>query len=200
MSNTDRRTALLDAAVEEIARGGTRGLRVDAVAKVAGVSTALIYHHFGDRSTLLQSALEHIGTRADNYTTPSEATGCEMVIEMLLGEIQDEPAVRTNSAAWGELRGEATFATSLRPVITGLTDRWVSDIAAYIRDGVTDGSIRSAADPLDVAVQLTALVEGLSSRWLTDQLTAAHARSHLVSAATALLGNDRSVQLPEPML
>ena len=33
-----------------IARCGTRGLRVQAVAKSAGVSTALIYHHFGDRS------------------------------------------------------------------------------------------------------------------------------------------------------
>lgn len=190
--STHRRTALLDAAVEEIARSGTRGLRVDAVAKVAGVSTALIYHHFGDRSTLLQNALEHIGARADHYTRASAGIGREMVIQMLLGEIQDTPAVRTNSAAWGELRGEATFDTSLRPAITMLTDRWVGDVAACIRDGATDGSIRSAVDPLGVAVQLTALVEGLSTRWLTDQLTTAQARAHLVAAATALLGNEQS--------
>lgn len=192
MSGSDRRTALLDATVEEIARSGTRGMRVELVAKAAGVSTALIYHHFGDRSTLLHDALEHIGDRADNYTTPSAGTGREMVIEMLLGEIQDEPAIRTNSAAWGELRGEATFDTSLRPVIMRLTERWVSDIATSIRDGVSDGSIRSTGEPLDIAVQLTALVEGLSTRWLTSQLTAAQARSHLVAVATALLGNEQS--------
>ena len=58
MSALDRRTALLDAAVGEIARRGTRGMRIEQVARAAGVSPALIYHHFGDRSTLLQHALE----------------------------------------------------------------------------------------------------------------------------------------------
>ena len=53
---SDRRTALLVAAVEEIARKGTRGLRIEEVAKRAGVSPALIYHHFGDLESLFRAA------------------------------------------------------------------------------------------------------------------------------------------------
>ena len=102
MSALDRRTALLDAAVGEIASRGTRGMRIERVARAAGVSPALIYHHFGDRSTLLQHALEHIGARAETYTTVIGADAHDTVLAVLLAEIQDIEAVRTNSAAWGD--------------------------------------------------------------------------------------------------
>ena len=192
MSAVDRRAALLDAAVAEIARSGTRGMRIEAVAKAAGVSPALIYHHFHNRSTLIHSALEHIGARADGYTKPAAGTGREMARAMLLSEIQDDEAVRVNSAAWGELRDTAIFDITLRPALARLTQRWVSDTAMYICDGVADGSIRSEIDSLEVAVQLTALVEGISTRWLTAQLTTTHARAHLVSAINALLGDEQA--------
>ena len=188
MSNVDRRTTLLDAAIAEIARSGTRGLRVEAVAKAAGVSTALIYHHFGDRATLLQSALERVGARADGYTAPDNGTGREMVVAVLGAEIQDDEAVRVNSAAWGELRDAAIFDPSLRPTIARLTQRWVSDVAMFILEGDADGSIRGGLDALAMATQLTASVEGISGRWLTDQLTTAEARSHLGMVIEALLG------------
>ncbi len=188
MSVVDRRTALLDAAVAEIARSGTRGLRVESVAKAAGVSTALIYHHFADRSTLLRNALEHIAARADSYTQPPEGTGREMVVEMLLGEIHDEPEVRINSVGWGELRGEAIFDISLRPLIASTTQRWADDVATFVRNGQADGSIRSDCNADDLGVQLTAMVEGISARWLTAQLTTAHARAHLRAVIDALLG------------
>ena len=167
MTAPDRRTALLDAAVAEIARRGTRGLRVEAVAAAAGVSPTLIYHHFGDRSTLLQNALEHIGTRADTYTAPPRGSGRDMVLAVLQGEIQDVDTVRTNSAAWGELRDTAIFDEALRPTIAALTQRWVDDVTALVRIGLDDGSIMGVRDPAALAVRLTLIVEGVSSRWLT---------------------------------
>lgn len=184
---TDRRTQLLDAAVEEIARTGTRGMRVDAIAKRAGVSVALIYHHFADRAGLLDAALRHVGDRADGYTDVAVGSGRERVLAMVLGEVQDDPLVRTNSAAWGELRDAAIFEPTLRPLLQELTERWMQDLAAVIREGQSDNSIASAAAPEEVAVQLTALVEGLSSRWLTGLLPTAEVRRHLSSATNALL-------------
>jgi AcrR family transcriptional regulator len=175
----DRRTALLAAAIEEIARRGTRGLRVEEVAKRARVSPALIYHHFGDRATLLQSALEHIGNQADVYTARSGASARDNLVAMLLAELQDDPVVKANSAAWGELRDSAIFDEALRPTLTQLTQQWCDDIAALIQAGHHDGSIPSTADPRALGVQLSALVEGISSRWLTGQLTTRQARRHL---------------------
>lgn len=187
MSTTDRRTALLNAAVSEIARKGTRGMRIEEVAKVAGASPALIYHHFGDRSTLLQMALEHIGDQADVYTHHADGTGHENLLAVLVGEVQDDETVRTNSAAWGEFRDTAIFDHLLRPTIARLTQRWVDDIADFVRSGQADGSIDTSLDPDEIGVRLSASVEGISSRWLCGILTADQARSHLEAMAAAIL-------------
>lgn len=189
-TSNDRRTALLVAAVEEIARTGTRGLRVEMVAKRAGVSTALIYHHFGDRSTLLQSALEHIGAQANAYTERGRQTanGRDALVALLTDEIQDDDSVRTNSAAWGELRDSAIFDVELRPMLTSLTQRWVDDIADLVREGHADGSIDTSLDPDETGIRMSAAVEGISARWLTGILTTEAARRHLAAMVNAALG------------
>jgi AcrR family transcriptional regulator len=184
----DRRTALLDAAVAEIARHGARGLRVEHVAKAANVSVALIYHYFGDRSTLLQRALEHVGTRAVRYTSrPLGETRRATLVATLLDEIQEAPEVRTNSAAWGELRDTAIFDEALRPTLAGLTAEWVENIATLVRAGQRDGSIPASVPAGETAVRLTALVEGISGRWLTELLSTERARDHLATGIEALL-------------
>ncbi|MVO90525.1 TetR family transcriptional regulator [Streptomyces sp. p1417] len=53
------RTALLDAAVRVVARGGLRGLTYRAVAEEAGVTHGLVVHHFGSRDALIEEAVDH---------------------------------------------------------------------------------------------------------------------------------------------
>ena len=183
----DRRTALLDAAVGQIAAKGARGMRVEEVARAAGVSPALIYHHFGDRATLLQRAMEHIGAWANVYTTPDSGSGRERVVQVLVDEIQDDPAVHTNSVAWGELRNTSFFDEGLRPKVMELTNRWIDDVAELVERGQRDGSIADGHDPGALGIELTAIVEGLSGRWLTGQLTTASARWYVAALVHAVL-------------
>ena len=49
------RQALLAASTEIIVGVGSAGLRVDAVAQVAGVNKRMIYHYFGDKEGLVAS-------------------------------------------------------------------------------------------------------------------------------------------------
>lgn len=184
---SDRRTELLNAAIEQIAKKGTRGMRVEEVAKAAGVSTGLVYHHFKDRSTFLQSALEHIDTQAAGYTTTTDGTAREVLLSELVNEIQENEVVRTNSAAWGELRDTAIFDFTLRPTIARLTQRWIDDIAKLVSRGHEDGSLSPRLDPQAIGIQLSAVVEGISGRWLTGQLTTAEAREQLASLVTLIL-------------
>lgn len=186
----DRRTTLLDAAVREIAMHGTRGMRVERVAKLAGVSPALIYHHFADRSTLLQAALMHIGELADAYTAPPDdrSNGRERLLAVLSAEIQDDEAVRHNSTAWSELRNSAIFDDHLRDTFSTLTTRWVEDLAELVREGQHDGTIEPSLDPFDLGTQLSSLVEGISGRWLCQQLDTDAARRLLIAAVETLLG------------
>jgi len=184
----DRRTALLNAAIEQIASNGTRGMRIGKVAKVAGVSPALIYHHFGNRSRLLQQALQYVGERADTYTRPVAGSARKMLLGLLASEFQDERSVRTNSAAWGELRDTAIFDAALRPTLTALTRKWVHSIAELVRRGHQDGSISPLVNPEAAGVCFSALAEGLSSRWLAGLLSTRAARAHLATGVNAMLG------------
>ncbi|MFE3093729.1 TetR/AcrR family transcriptional regulator [Streptomyces sp. NPDC059248] len=173
-----RSTQILEAAARVIARRGVRGLRVEELAAEAGVSTALIYYHFKDRTGVLRRTLAYINDRAERYTTERDPdapppTPREELEEALLLELQDEVEVRENSTAWGELRASAVFEEELREDLARATLVWVQEVAALL------GRVEPLASPASLAAaaeRLTALLEGLSMRWLSGGVRVEHAR------------------------
>ncbi|MER6313809.1 TetR/AcrR family transcriptional regulator [Streptomyces sp. NPDC001581] len=187
----DRQALILEAAVRVIARNGVRGLRVEELAAEAGVSTALIYYHFKDRAGLVQRTLAFISDRATGYTEEAlkdTEDAREVLLQLLLSELQDTPRVRENSIAWGELRASAVFDTDLRATLAESTRSWSEDTAEAISDAQAAGLADLHVTPLDAAERLTALVEGLSERWLSGSLSLERARALLTGAVDAELG------------
>ncbi|MEV8590782.1 TetR/AcrR family transcriptional regulator [Streptomyces sp. NPDC051180] len=186
---TDRRRAILEAAARVIARRGVRGLRMEELATEAGVSTALIYYHFKDRAGILRHTLEFISDRADRYTSDDDGAdrpydARQELEQTLLLEFQDLPEVRENSTAWGELRASAIFEPELRGELASATLAWIHDVADLL------GRIRPTAPAPTLtasAERLTALLEGLSTRWLSGALPLAHARELTREAVTVEL-------------
>ncbi|MFJ1704845.1 TetR/AcrR family transcriptional regulator [Kitasatospora sp. NPDC088346] len=181
---SDRRTEILRAATRVIARRGVRGLRVEELAAEAGVSTSLIYYHFNDRAGILHRTLEFISDRADRYTTgPAPQDGPtdprRDLEQILLLELQDVTEVRENSTAWGELRASAVFEPELRDDLARATHTWVHEIAELLGRADPAGTAPAHAA---AAERLTALLEGLSVRWLSGSLPLAHARRLLREA------------------
>lgn len=186
MSPAERKASLLRATCHVIARRGVRGLRVDEVADRAGVSTTLLYHYFGSRAGLLAATMRFVSDRADEYTTaPPGLTGRERLRYELVGEFQDTDEVRDNSAVWNEFRASAVFEADLRAIARTATEHWNTAVADGITRGLADGGIRPGVDPHSTAERLTALVEGLSNRWLTGALTTAAAHDHVDAALAA---------------
>ncbi|MEV6955927.1 TetR family transcriptional regulator [Streptomyces sp. NPDC051183] len=181
----------MEAAVRVIARSGVRGLRVEELAAEAEVSTALLYYHFKDRAGLIQRTLAFISDRATGYTDEA-VSGTEdartVLLQLLLSELQDTDRVRENSIAWGELRASAIFDTELRATLAESTRSWTQDTAEAVSDAQAAGLADLRVSPLDVADRLTALVEGLSERWLSGSLTLERARELLAGAVDAELG------------
>lgn len=184
-----RNTQILEAAARLIARRGVRGLRVEELAAEAGVSTGLIYYHFKDRTGILRHTLEFINDRAERYTA-GRATDAEPLSpraeldETLLLELQDIQVVRENSTAWGELRASAVFDEVLREDLARATLVWVQEVAALL------GQVRPTAPAPALAAaaeRLTALLEGLSMRWLSGGLRLDHARDLVRGAIDAEL-------------
>ena len=87
---SDRRSAILDAAINVIARRGVRGLRVEHVAAEAGVAVSLIYYYFGSRNGLVRATLDHANERAATTARRGGAArGREKVERSLLAELDD---------------------------------------------------------------------------------------------------------------
>ena len=185
LSTEHRKSLLLEATCRVIARSGIRGLRVDAVASAAEVSTTLLYHYFASRAGLLAATLEFVNDRAESYTrAPDGLLGRARLEHQLAGEFQDTAEVRTNSAVWNEFRAAAVFDTGLRASVDEAGRTWTTTIASTIAEGQRDGSIDAGVVPEPAAERLTVLVEGLSGRWLSELVTTDRAQDH-VSAALA---------------
>ncbi|MFI9025304.1 TetR/AcrR family transcriptional regulator [Streptomyces sp. NPDC053560] len=179
-----RSTQILEAAARVIARRGVRGLRVEELAEEAGVSTGLLYYHFKDRTGVLRHTLEFINDRAERYTTSRDPDAeplspREELDQILLLELQDIPEVRENSTAWGELRASAVFDPVLREDLARATLVWVQEVAALL------GQVQPLAPATTLAAaaeRLTALLEGLSMRWLSGGLGIEQARTLMSQA------------------
>jgi AcrR family transcriptional regulator len=172
MAQPDRRNLILDAAIGVIARTGVRGLRVEVVAAEAGVAVSLIYYYFGSRKGLVRATLDHANERAAG-TAPAG------VRATLVAELDE--AARETSTVWGEIQASAVFEPELREQVREATDAWVSLVASAIEAEAPGKDAHAAAE------RLTALVDGLSSRWLSGALDRERARELLDAAISAEL-------------
>jgi len=89
----DRTIAIVQAACRVVAREGTHGLRMEAVAREAGVSKALVHYYFATRRELLRAAFAYVDDRwrarvADELVLA--ATGADRLERFLLLYVDDE--------------------------------------------------------------------------------------------------------------
>lgn len=117
--NPERRTALVDAAIEVLARDGARGLTYRAVDVQAGVPTGTTSNYFARRDDLLDQVAERIHVRlridpAQVRTTQPR----DMITELMQALFQRIVADRTGWLALLELRLEATRRPGLRSALT----------------------------------------------------------------------------------
>lgn len=175
---------ILAACRQEISTTGVRGLRVQLVAKRARVSLGLVYYHFKDRAGLLDATVDAVNRAALARSRKLGAglAGADAVIEALVAEFGDAADVRVDSVVWNEIRGMAVFDADLQRSLAQTTHEWERSLAAALaRAGVPDH-----ASPT-VTTLLTALVEGLSSRWLSGQVETAEAQHLVRVGARAIL-------------
>ncbi|HEY6695915.1 MAG TPA: TetR/AcrR family transcriptional regulator [Solirubrobacteraceae bacterium] len=174
----DRKSAILDAAIGVIACRGVRGFRVEQVAEQAGVAVSLLYYYFGSRNGLVRATLDHANERA--ATAVRAASGRATVEATLLSELDAD--ARDTSVVWGEVLASAVFEQDLREQLRDASDAWTELVAAAIAAGIEDGSIPASVDGHASAERLTALVDGVSARWLAGVIDRERARELLAGA------------------
>lgn len=139
--NLARRSALVDAAIEVLARDGARGLTFRAVDAEAAVPNGTASNYFTNRDELLNQ----VGHRIYERLIPDEATVAGMVAgpntrertaELVRLVVERVTAFRTGFLALLELRLEATRRPELRAVLTA---RVAEDVKANVTHHLASG-------------------------------------------------------------
>ncbi|MGW2956202.1 TetR/AcrR family transcriptional regulator [Streptomyces eurythermus] len=180
--NDQRRAALVDAAIEVLARDGARGLTFRAVDTEAAVPVGTASNYFTDRDDLLTQA----GARVYERLRPDEATvrrqraagrDRETYAELMRELVGRVAAFRTGYLALLELRLEATRRPGLRDV---LTERVRADMDANVAYHEASGLPGDATAVRLLMLTLNWLI--VEQLTLPDVFTAAE-RDQLVAAA-----------------
>ncbi|KZM78454.1 TetR/AcrR family transcriptional regulator [Cellulosimicrobium cellulans] len=161
---TDRREAMLDAALEVFSRDGYDGGNIDEVARVAGVAKPTVYSHFGDKATLFEETLRR-GARRANERVDAVIDAIDLDGDDLRGEL-----TRLGDALVGcvthddgaavirlQLGERARFPAVVDEVSRGSRERTIDRLAGKLAQLATAGRLR-VRDPRRAARQLLALV------------------------------------------
>ncbi|WP_338145877.1 TetR/AcrR family transcriptional regulator [Streptomyces scabichelini] len=162
LSVEERREELLRSAVTQIEARGVAAVRIADVAAALGVSNALVLYHFSTKEKLVAAAFSYA------------AEGDLAHLRKLLG--RRTTALRRLRAAvrwyaptgqakgwrlWIEGWSAALREPALRDVTRDLDRQWKAAIAEVIAEGVAAGEFH-CPDPMDAALRLTALLDGLA--------------------------------------
>ncbi len=158
--NPERRAALVDAAIEVLAREGARGLTFRSVDTQADVPTGTASNYFTNRDDLFTQAGSRIYQRLqpDAPTLTGSLAGPRdraRVVELMHELVDRISAFRTGYLALLELRLEATRRPELRTV---LTDRIRADVDANVAYHLDSGLPGDATTVLTLYLAMNWLI------------------------------------------
>ncbi|MEH0109498.1 TetR family transcriptional regulator [Tersicoccus sp. MR15.9] len=138
------RARLRDAAVVRFARDGFHRTTVRAIAADAGVSPALLIHHFGSKDDLRLACDEHVlGWFVAQARAEATTEGIRTVITAFFAD-PDRYRVPMDYMARAIVEGTATGAH--------FVDTMIDETEHYVLAGMAGGTIQPVADPRAMAV------------------------------------------------
>ncbi|MFH8555689.1 TetR/AcrR family transcriptional regulator [Streptomyces celluloflavus] len=142
--NPGRRTALVDAAIEVLARDGARGLTFRAVDVAAGVPNGTASNYFANRDALLAQVTGQIHQRiapdpAEVAEVMKAPPSRALVVELMRWINRRVAAQRTGYLAMLELRLEATRRPELQEELTRAIRETLDDDLRFHEEGGLPG-------------------------------------------------------------
>ncbi|MCR6487585.1 TetR/AcrR family transcriptional regulator [Amycolatopsis sp. OK19-0408] len=166
-----RREEIVLAALEQIRTQGIAGVRAADIARVLGVSTALIFYHFGTLETLIieafrQAAERNLAVLRAELNRAGPVRARLTAVLALYGPTEPTAGWQL----WIEAGAAALRDAELRDVVQRLDLRWRDAVVSLIAEGVAAGDFR-CSDPRGAAWRLTALLDGLAVQFVARQDT-----------------------------
>lgn len=140
------RARIRDAAIVRFGADGVAATSVRAIAADAGVSPALVIHHFGSKEALREACDAHVAAaiRESKMATMAGGPGLDTLA-----------ALRRLDDAAPLLRYLARVLVEPSPQVAALVDEMVEDAVAYTAEGERTGLLRPSEDPRARAAVMT---------------------------------------------
>ena len=167
--STDRRDAILDAALEVFAEGGYRAGSLREVASRVGMSESGLLHHFNSKARLLAAVLDRRDELAEQILPRNPENG----VSALRGLVE---LARFNASTPGAVEIHCTLsaeATSPDHPAHAYFVRRYESIRERLHNSFTDlaahGQLRPGITPGYAARATIAVMDGLQVQWLLDR-------------------------------
>lgn len=166
-----RRIEILDAVLKVIIAVGFTEMTVADVARVAGVSNALVHYHFSSKPDLIAAALRAASNEDQAFRDEiiaSDGTATKRLDDVLCKSLPGD-ANDASWLLWIETWGETRRDPQIRQVMTDLNAHERGAIVGLLEEGEASGEF-TCTDHHGVAVRLAALRDGLAiDRTLFDE-------------------------------
>jgi AcrR family transcriptional regulator len=160
---------MVDAAIELILEHGTDKTTLAAIGEKAGYSRGLTTYRFGSKAGLFDEVCKSISRRWLDYL--NDGVGDEFGVEAMCAAL--DAYFRFVSDMPREARvlqilycAAASPKSEYQETSVNLHQRQRDDVAAWIRRGIKEGSIRSDVEAESVAAQYIAYISGMTYLWL----------------------------------
>jgi AcrR family transcriptional regulator len=180
-----RREQMLRAALEVIVERGYAETRIADVADRAGTSPALVIYYFKTKDQLLTEAIRYsedtwyeTGTRR----MAAIATAAGRLAEIVAMSCLPEADAETSSSwlLWLDLWAQAVRHPEMAGVRQKFDERWRDTICSLVLEGQAAGEF-GPVNPVDFAVLLSALLDGLAVQIALDDPAVSPARAFELS-------------------
>jgi TetR/AcrR family transcriptional regulator, transcriptional repressor for nem operon len=161
------RERLLQAAFREVHRSGFQSAGIDTILAATNVTKGALYYHFDSKETLGYAIVEEIIAKLvrDRWLRPLLSDG--QPIDILIGIVRRIPVRPADIRAGCPLLNLAQEMSPLDEQFRKRLERiflaWQEGVAALLRKGQSQGTVRRDLSPDEAASFLIAMVEGYVS-------------------------------------
>jgi len=163
--------AMLAAAIDLILEHGTDKTTLAAIGEKAGYSRGLATYRFGSKAGLFDEVCKSISRGWLDYL--KQDVGNKIGIDAMCAALDSFFQFVSDSPREARVLqilycGAASPKSEYRQTSASIHQRQQDDVAAWVRAGQVEGSVRADADPKSIAAQYIAYISGMTYLWLIN--------------------------------
>ena len=161
------RERLLQAAYREVLRTGFQGAGIDTILAATNLTKGALYYHFASKEALGYAIVDEIIAKLvhDRWLRPLLSDG--QPIDILIGIVRRIPArtqdVRAGCPLLNLSQEMSPLDEQFRKRLEKIFHDWQEGVAALLRRGQSEGTVRRDLNPDEAASFLVATVEGYAT-------------------------------------